>query len=229
MTLRSIEREFSAQLQKHLAETAPIDLTLDGPLVSRPHPKVLWAKLTLESNPEQEPPAVTIPGWSYRCFLDPGAAQAAYPEVALTFEGRPWAMWKFIQGGYGEAIVDFKELGAVYLSRGERSLPVGRELPDHLLPHWLGYALSPELWGPVGKWTRFHRRLHDLFQRRGLLRGDDFPGYYPLEASAEILERAGLVGTKLDKTYVLVLPWTFSSTTLEKLEEVISQEYPCLS
>jgi hypothetical protein len=35
----------------------------------------------------------------------------------------------------------------------------------------------------------------------------------------------GFMGTSLEKSYVLVLPWTFSLSDFEKLEKVIQQEF----
>ncbi len=229
MTPRSIESDFSTHLQKQLGECYPLDLTLEGPLMGPAHPKLVWAKLSLEANPEQELPTISVPGWSYQCFDKLSAAQISHPTVKLCFEGRPWAVAKFIQGPQSEAIVNFRDLGAVYLFKGIKPLPIVLEKQQYLLSLWLSYALSAELWGPVGKWTRFHDRLHALFHGRNLLAGEGALGYYPLKQSAEWLEGAGFLGTRLDKTYLLVLPWTFSLTALQRLEEVISQEYPCLS
>ncbi len=229
MTPRSVESDFLSLIQKQSGEGNPLDLTLDGPSIGPVHPKILMARLSLAVNPEQELTTVSVPGWSFQCFDKMRAAQLSHPTVVLCFEGRPWTVAKFIHSSHSEAIVDFKELGAVYLFKGLRSLPSEPGQQQYLLSLWLAYALSAELWGPMGKWTRFHDRLYSLFHRRNLLEGEASPGHYPLKPNAEILERAGFLGSRLDKSYLLVLPWTFSLTALQRLEEFISQEYPCLS
>ena len=229
MAPRFIESDFSKHLQKQIQGCYPLDLRVEGPLLGPTHPKIVWAKLSLEANPEQELPTISVPGWSYQCFDTLGAAQISHPAVKLCFEGRPWTVAKFIHSTHTEALVDFKELGTVYLFRGIRSFPVECGQQQYLLSLWLSYALSTELWGPMGKWTRFHDRLHALLHRRNLIAGEDAPGYYPLKQGSAILEGAGFLGTRLDKTYLLVLPWTFPLTALQRLEEVISQEFPCLS
>ncbi len=230
MTPRSIETDFSTLLNEHVGGAGPVDLTLHGPLLSGPvHPKVLWATLSLAANPGQEIAIPALPGWSYQSFDQLSTAQISHSAVALVIEGRPWKVAQFISGPHTEAILDFHELGAVYLVKGTRSLPVETGHKQTLLSIWLTYALSAELWGTQGKWTRFHERLHALFHDRDLLMGEDSPGHYPLKPCVQSIEKAGFQGTKLDKTYLLVLPWSFSLSALQRLEEIISEEFPCLS
>jgi hypothetical protein len=223
MTPRTIESEFSDLLKSQMKEETNFDLTLEGPLLSRQHPKVLWAKLQAENNPEQEINYAPLHGWNFECFKNLAEASQKFPQIELQFRGQPWAVNKFLSSGKSEAIIDFDNLGAVVLSKNE--LPAGsrHSVTHHVLSTWLSYALSPELWGPVGKWTRFHSRLHELFQKHDLLATEDSPGYYPLKSKAQKLSDFGFQGTNLDKMYLLVLPWTFSLTALEKLEERVQE------
>lgn len=225
MTLKAIESEFAELLERQVKENLPLDLSLEAPLMNKLHPKLIWAKLAYQHNPQQGPPDLKIPGYDYECFPDLKSAVARYPDMALKFTGRPWAMHRFLTGVDKEALIDFEELGAVFLSRQELNSIRGSSLHDHLLPLWLSYALSPELWGPVGKWTRFHDRMTQLFSEYNLLNGRPSLGYYSLNSKAEKLEASGFPGTRLEKEYLLVLPWTFSLHDLDKLEAVIRQEF----
>lgn len=225
MTPRTIESEFSDNLNSQVKEETEFDLTLEGPLLSRQHPKVLWARLQFENNPGQEIPHTPVSGWNFDCFRNLSEASQKFPHIDLKFRGQPWAVNKFLSSGKSEAIIDFDQLGAIVISKNELPEVSRNTLPHHELTAWLSYALSPELWGHVGKWTRFHTRLHDLFSKHDLLAGEDSVGYYPLKLKAEKLMNMGFKGTNLDKTYLLVLPWTFSLSALEKLEERVLQEF----
>lgn len=223
MTPRTIESEFSEQLNSYVKEETTFDLTLEGPLMSRPHPKVLWARLQFENNPGQEIIPTPVHGWNFECFKNSTDAELKFPEIELKFRGQPWAVNKFLSSGKPDAIIEFDDLGTVIISKNELPSAKHNSLHDHELSAWLSYALSPELWGPVGKWTRFHTRLHELFARHNLLAGDDSIGYYPLISKAQKLIESGFKGTNLDKTYLLVLPWTFSLSALDKLEEKVQE------
>lgn len=224
MTLRTIESEFTELLLKEQKEELSFDLTLEGPILSRLHPKIIWARLQFQHNPEQEPIVPVIPGWNYDCFINLEHAQRSYPQIKMNFVGKPWSIFKFLQGNVEEAIVEFDELGAVVLSKKELTPSVEKKLHWHVLPQWLNYALSPELWGSQGKWTRFHSRLHQLLNERDLLIGEDLPGYYSIKLDSTVLEKQGFISTNLEKTSLLVLPWSFSLSALEKLEKIIQQE-----
>lgn len=227
MTLRTIESEFSQELLEQMKERSPIDLSMDGPIISRLHPKIIWTKLLLKHHPEQELPAQEIPGWNACYYATREEALEAFPTIELNFDGRPWNLFQFLNGKFEEAIIDVPPLGSVVLSKKELPSQEGRGLHHHLLSIWMTYALSPELWGPVGKWTRFHSRLHQILKDYKLLDGEDSVGYYPLISKAQSLEASGFLGTKLEKSFVLVLPWDFSLSELEKLEETIRQEFKC--
>ena len=225
MTLKAIESEFAKLLEQQMKEDLPLDLSLEGPLMNKLHPKILWSQLVAKFNPEQEPGEELVPGYWFECFPDTSAAIAKYPHLKSPFVGRPWSIYQFLTGSESHAIVDFKELGAVYLSKEELLVSRTNTIYNHVLPPWISYALSPELWGPQGKWTRFHERLLTLFNQHNLLDGKATLGYYPLVSKAEKLEILGFPGTRLEKNYLLVMPWTFSLQDLVKLERVIQQEF----
>lgn len=225
MTLRTIENEFAELLQKQMHDHFPLDLTLEGPIVSHIHPKILWAKLSHERQLLNPVENAQIGGWYFEAFKDLNQAEKKYPGIQLKFVGKPWSFHQFLEGHVDQAMIDFPDIGAAVLSKTELPRIEGNELHHHLIPLWLNYALSPELWGSIGKWPRFHSRLHELFKSRDLLSGNDDIGYYPLKLRAETLQTHGYLGTSLDKTYLLVLPWTFSLTALCRLEEIIRQEY----
>lgn len=225
MTLRTIESEFSEQLLAQKKQLSSIDLTIEGPSMEVLHPKVIWAKLELKYQPDFEPPKIEIPGWNYACFANSEAAEKSYPQIKMKFVGKPWTINQFFETNQTQAMIDFPPLGTVVLSKNEITKVRGSEIHHHTLPHWLNYALSPELWGPQGKWTRLHAKLQKLFEEHKLLMSVPKVGYYQLLEKASLLESNGFVGTSLEKSYVLVLPWTFSLSDFEKLEKVIQQEF----
>lgn len=225
MTLRTIESEFSEALQKELIEEKVIDMTIDGPIVTKLHPKIIWARLQLKYDSQRPVEMIQIPGWFYDCFANVDEASAKYPSIGLKFEGRPWAMYQFMNSTYQDAIIDFGDLGTVVLSRQELSATSAQNLYWHQLPLWLNYALSPEVWGTQGKWTRFHARLEKLFNDYGLLKENSKPLHYVLKEDVVKLKNQGFEGTLLEKSYVLVLPWSFSLTALEQLEKSIRLEF----
>ncbi len=225
MTLRTIETEFSEQLLAQKRDLTSIDLTIEGPVMDELHPKVIWAKLLMKYQPDSEPAKIEIPGWNYACFADTHAAEESYPQIKMKFVGKPWSMHQFFETNQTEAIIDFPPLGTVVLSRNEISKESGTDVHHHILPQWLNYALSPELWGPQGKWVRIHAKLQKLFEEHKLLKSQSKVGYYQLVDRASLLESKGFVGTSLEKSYLLVLPWTFSHSHMDKLEEIIQQEF----
>lgn len=226
MTLRTIQTDFTEQLLHDSKEELLFDLRMDGPLFSKDHPKVIWARLQQKYTPETfTSTSLQIPGWSYDCFLNVQEAQAKYPGITVKINGKPSDIFKFIKAGYEDAIVDFQPVGAIVLSRKMLHIEFKNMVHWHELPIWFNYALSPELWGPQGKWIRFHERLRKLFIEHNLLKTSDTPGLYVLEESAKIIERHGFQGTILDGCYTLSLPWTFPLSGLNKLEKVIQQEF----
>lgn len=226
MTLRAIEMEFSEILTGQLKELSPLNLELHGPLMAQIHPQIIWGRLQFEHNPDQELPQVQIPGWHYMCFGDISEAVSKYQDIQHKLVGRPWTVHQFLSDGHEAAIIDFLEYGAVVVSK--TSLKAAQSNPGvhhFTLPHWLSYVLGHELWGPFGKWTRFHQRIEALLNKHQLLEGSSTVGYYPLKPKAEKIATLGLHGTSIDKAYLLVLPWSFSLSALNKLEEIIQQEF----
>lgn len=221
MTLRTTENEFADELLKQSQTEETYDLSLDGDLWSMIHPKIILARLKFEN---QLPDSVSIPGFYYECFENLTAATLAHPDITLNFEGRPWTIKKFLDSNETDAIIYFRELGTIVLSKNEIPYRPQPKLFWHTLPLWTNYALSPELWGTQGKWTRFHDRLETLFKEKDLLISSS-TGYYSLKSTASKLREHGYHGTDVDKTYVLVLPWTFPLTGLEKLEKIVRQEF----
>jgi hypothetical protein len=126
------------------------------------------------------------------------------------------------QEDHSEVLIDFQELGMMAYSL--KPLEVAPHSADQLLPPWLEYVRSNELWGPQGKWTRFHERLQRIFETHKLLQNSE-TGFYSLTLNAEKLEKFGIFGTKTPTSYDLNLSWTFSLSDLEKIEKIVPQEF----
>jgi hypothetical protein len=226
MTLLTIERIFSNLIQNDTQNSNHIDLSVDGPLYNKAHPKIIWAKLLFEHHHQNiEFPKKLIPDWNYECFSDLISAQKKYPSIHYKIIGRPWAIFQFLSDHVNEVIIDFQNLGTIVLSKKELSVEIKEEIWDYVLPPWIEYTISPELWGPFGKWTRFHSKLHSLFTELNLLSGTDKIGYYPLKAKTSKLESLGFKGTIMGSDYILVLPWCFSLSALNNLEQVLRKEF----
>lgn len=225
MTLKAIESRFAEILQEQMQPDSEVDLTLDGPLLKKYPPKLIWTKLQYGEKLQQMPEALQIPGFYFEAFSDILSASEKYPEIELKFRGQPWSLGQFMAGPEMKAIIDFEDMGSVLLSKSPLVTTSGAQLHDFILPLWLNYALSPELWGPQGKWTRFHEKLMNIFNQHNLLDGKASLGYYPLQSKAEKLLNFGVKGTRLDKSFLLVMSWSFSLTDLNKLEEIIRQEF----
>ncbi len=197
------------------------DLKLRAPIFDLLHPKLIEAKLKFLHNPEQEPSAFHIPGW----FIYPLANTNEAPATFLKVYGQPFEIGKILKNNIQEVVIDFSPLGAVLLSRNPQEIAVSQGIHAHLIPVWMNYVLSEELWGNQGKWTRFHERLHALFSKHQLLAGQDYPGFYPLDLKASGLKEFGFEGENVGSTYTLTLPWTFPLTALQHLEKVTAQEF----
>ncbi len=200
------------------------DLRANAPLLNFLHPKMLKALLENMLSPEKAPVSVEISGWFYDSYAHIQEAHKYFPEL-LTHQGNPAAIGRFINSSEQLALFDFSPYGAFVLSRQPIEANATVAIHKFVIPPFLSYALSPELWGPHGKWVRFHERLHTLFEKYHLLKGDDYPGFYPLRPEAQSLERFDIQGTRQEDSYTLTLPWTFPLSALEKLEAIISQEY----
>lgn len=225
MTLTPIETEFSHLLSLMRQEEYPINLLADGPLMNPIHPRLIWSRLQFQSQSD-ESQSVSLAGWSYTTFADLSAAKKFWPGMTQQFTGRPWNIYEFIQGSDTEALIDFQDWGVVAISKSDHlQTQVGRELHHYALPVWLSYALSPELWGAQGKWMRFHQNLMKVLEERQLLRPGSSVGRYFLDSKTQSLANKGFLGSHLDDSYVLVLPWSFSLTSLKRLIHTIEQEF----
>lgn len=200
------------------------DLRMDGPGMNVIHPQVLRSLLVYLADSSAKPRQVLIPGWNYQIFTNLDDLRAEYESVTLQ-KGEPWAMAEFMKSTTKLSAFDFGPLGIALLSREALPTREGNALPNHILPPFLSYALSADLWGPNGKWTRFHERLHTQFDKLDLLKGASSPGRYVLKGEAQKLELKGIFGTPENGHYILTLPWTFSLTALLELERVLSQEF----
>lgn len=156
--------------------------------------------------------------YHYEAYPERESLMRKFP-LAKIKRGHPREIHSFLSGS-SEVFLDFDQLGCVYLS----AHPSGEARPVDAMGRWLDYALSPELWGPEGKWTRFHERLHKLFEKHNLLEGASSPGYYPLKPDARSWEIFPFQGDLQNGVYALVLPWTFSLTDLGKLEALVNGE-----
>lgn len=219
------EIEFGRQLLLASKEELFFDLTGKGPLFTKTHPKVLWAQLQFQHNPELDPIHLTIEDWNYDCFPNTLEAKTKYPQIQLSFEAWPWNIFNFLSQNEEHAIISFGEMGTTALSKKILSPEVKHQLHWNVLPIITSYALSPELWGKNGKWPLMHERLLTLFRTHNLLKEGSFPGYYILGQEAHVLGSHGFKGSVFVDTYVLVLPWTFPLSAILKLEKIIQQEF----
>jgi hypothetical protein len=223
MTPRTMEERVFEVLQKERAALgAPLDLSLEGPLFNVQHPRVVSAQFRFE-NGEILEEAFVHSEWKAAFYKNTDEARRYHPEFQLLGPGSVKTFSELLSKKNESFIIDFSPLGTVALT--QNSIEQGQSSGSHrtTLPHWLTYALSPELWGPVGKWTRFHERLHTLFDKYHLLNGKDFPGFYPLKPDARWLEEHGFKGTLIKDQFILNLNWTFPLSALEKIETVIRE------
>jgi hypothetical protein len=224
MTPRIIDQLFSEFiLHQSNRKSELLNLSQDAFPLEFLHPQMIRAMLAFLDNPLQEPPSITLSDWHFGCYPDTASAQTAYNLPA--FSCWPHEMFKFIKSTEDTRLFSLGQFGSFLLSRKPLNLSLNSGLHHHLLPSFIQYALSTELWGEQGKWTRFHARLHELFSKHNLLNGQDFPGYYPLKAEVKKLEKLQVTGKTVHESYTLTLPWTFSLTALEKVEKIIHQEF----
>ncbi len=220
-----LERVYSDLLTLQLkSQPSTHNLRSDGALFDVFHPKVLRAILSFMEAPNLGSTLKTSHGWHLTCFAHREEALALKHEAPLV-SGYPWQVGQVLNSQYESVFIDFPPLGTVLLSKGPSDLGTTEGLHQHVIPVWVDYALSPELWGEQGKWPRFHRRLRDLFQKSQLLQGKDCPGHYPLDIKAQKLSLFGYEGTSTENGYSLTLPWSFSLSALEGLEAIIQQEF----
>jgi hypothetical protein len=201
------------------------NLTGDGPLFTVEHPALIKAKFLFNNDLSSLRFNNSIMNWTFESFKNQIEAESHHPQIPK-FGGFPWHIHQFLSSKAPEALIDFGQLGTVYLTTKTKPLPDNSKLEvhDYLLAAWLNYALSPELWGTSGKWPRFHHRLHTLFEHNGLLIGEDFPGYYRLKKNADWLIHKGIHGKKTESDFQLIFPWDFSLSKLIEIEKILSRE-----
>lgn len=222
MTPRTIESLFTEALQNQDPDDGNLDLTLEGPITKQILPRIIHAQIMVKTDPGYIGQEMSLPGFSFHAFDSMTQASLAYPNLGSSL-AKPWSFWKFLQQPT-TMIFDFQAWGAVVIS--PETLPQNEwSYRKFILGTWLSYALSPELWGTQGKWTRFHQRLQVFFEATDLLEEDPIPGHYRLKSRASVLREKGFIGTQLEKSYLLVLPWSFSLSSLERLETIVRQEF----
>jgi len=218
--------ELLSQLKKN---NLSYQLSGQGPLFEVLHPALLKCRYSFEHSPQELIFRSSSSGRHLQAYKNQHEAEEKIKGIK-SYGGFPWQISHFIQDNPSQALIHFGELGSLYLSRNPQQLTTGpTQLHHHILPIWLDYALSPELWGPEGKWIRFHARLHTLFEKYGLLIEQDFPGFYPLSKEAEWLSEHGFQGRLTQTTYDLILTWDFPLSALIKLEKVLAREPRCSS
>ena len=189
------------------------DLSGENGIFTILHPALIKCQHTFENSPDDLTLRTTSHGWNLDYRI---------PSEARVFSGFPYEIARFLKDGQ-DAVLDFKHLGQVFLTKNEVPTPDKSELKHHLIPLWLDYALSAELWGSAGKWTRFHERLHTLFENNSLLIGKDLAGYYPLKKEAQWLGTNGFRGKLTQNQFDLILPWDFPLSGLVELEKVLAR------
>lgn len=220
MTLRTMENSINQvfsdliMLQRNL-DLDPFDLTESTPIMKPLLPKMVKGLIGFMNNPER---VLNTPG----CYATVSEARKDFPSFSI-IKGLPFAVSSHLNSN---AIIDFSPFGAVVISQEHLNMQGEAGIHQHVLPQLLEYALSTELWGPQGKWTRFHERLQSIFDKHKLLNGSSAPGRYPLLKSLAVrLEKNGIKGSEIGDSYVLTLPWTFSLSALTRLEGIIQEEF----
>ncbi len=223
MTPRTMEEVLFETIQSQKAALPEIyDLSAHSNLFDLDHPQVLRAKLGFKEG--LPPQKFQHSHWKAAFYSSEIEASKNHQGIKTFLKGNPANIFDLMNGKYQDLILDFSPLGwaALSLNDLEQGATQGEHL--HLLPPWVTYAMSPELWSASGKWTRFHERLHTLFEKFDLLQGDDRPGFYPLKPSTQILESHGFKGSLLEGSFQLMPNWTFPLSALKILEEVVSKE-----
>lgn len=224
MTPRIIEDRFSEILFEQLKlPKSGYQLDGSGPVSTLTHPALTKIALQFVHEPTKLDYRLTLGEYNLLAFSNLEEAREQYPSTKI-FGGFPHEIGQFMQAQPSEALINFEGIGTVFLSKIESFAPVFIPgLHHYTLPAWLDYALSGELWGPAGKWTRFHDRLHTIFANNGLLLDQDFPGFYPLKKEAQWLQNHGFQGQQNPHGFSLILPWDFPLSGLSELEKVLAR------
>ena len=217
--------QFSEQLLTQL-QTSKKEFDLSGASVYFDflHPALIKTKYLFDHHRHEMAVKQVTHGRMIHSFKNLKEAQLHYPQVA-NYGGLPWQIFKLLQDDPHEALVDFGPLGSAYLSRtiDEKTNWAGAELHDYLLPVWLDYALSPELWGPSGKWVRFDERFRTLFMKFGLLIDQSQIGYYRLRQEASWLKTKGFKGKESVTEFTMIPNWDFPLSGLIELENILAR------
>jgi hypothetical protein len=233
MTLRTIESHWKLDLsqdysalvmQEAKKKSSGYSLVPETPLFDIIHPALLKTLKELTLRPDLTPSPFVSPRHFATFYAN--AEEARLLTGSPVRLGQPWVMGEVILEDRLPLIIDFDPIGAVLFTATEpekRSESEG--IHQFLLPVWLNYAMSPELWSEQGKWPRFHRRLEQVFNQQGLLQGPARPGHYQLISEARKLENFGFFGRLDQDSYALTLPWSFPLSALTELEKVILQEF----
>lgn len=200
------------------------DLTISAPIFKVMHPGIIRTRLDHQNASNWTRQNVSH-GFYFAAFESEEEARKCLPVSSPLKKGTPTVIRNFMQDQI-PALVIFQDIGIAYISN--EALPF-KDMPNEtlatkLIQTWLDYALSPELWGPEGKWTRFHSRLHGLFKKFDLLIEGAQPGYYLLKPNAAFLKKYGFFGDEDIRGYALTFPWDFPLSALVKLEKCIEQE-----
>jgi hypothetical protein len=189
-----------------------------GPLLHFLHPKQVRDMLTyIASHPEG--PSTPSP-WAL--YDSPEQAQLDFPHYEI-LRATPANIFFHVTSLKHSCIYDFESMGCVVFEVKETT---PSDLTRVLLSPFLDYALSNDLWGPEGKWTRFHERLHTHFTKYHLLKGSSRPGFYELNPAFESkLLDLKIKGTLSQGYLTMTLPWTLGLKELEALENLLQQEF----
>lgn len=217
---------FSEELLSQLEKKKNVySLDGQGPIFDHVLPSIIKCRYLHKRYPNELIFRDNSSGWNFKGYKNQQEAEKEHIGIK-SYGGFPWQISMFMAEIPSEALIHFGDLGSVYLSKLviQDSLPKVTEIHHHVLPIWLDYALSSELWGRAGKWTRFHQQLHFLFVKHDLLQGLDYPGYYPLKNEAQWLSKFGFQGRLTQANYDLILTWDFPLTALLDLEKVLARE-----
>jgi hypothetical protein len=218
MTPRSIdnqnEREvgvLSDSLFKQSELGPNLDLRLDSEVFKIEHPTLIKTKVFWNLAPDK---LNFHPSDKYFFDLSPRADVES---------GKPFLIHRFLSK---KEDVQFNlPWSGVHLTAKPLLKPSTPGLNHYLTQNWLNYALSPELWGVNGKWSRFDHELCELFQKYKLLEERPEIGFYRLNSKVKLIEKYGFRGDDLGNNYQIILPWDFSLSSLNKLKEIIIQEF----
>lgn len=213
--------KYSKQLFE-LSKSAPTSyqLGVTSPLFTLEHPVVVRIKLMTEEELQTLNLPQVLHGFSWSSFASLGAALQAYPQYKVV-KGTPVAIHHWLELKTANIIIDFSPIGFLVLHQNPIETARKNLSLDHQISSWFNYATSIELWGPQGKWTRFHERLLKLFNQYHLLVEQSYPGFYRLDPKLNWISSHGFVGEIHSDELQLTLPWDFSLSALKKLEKII--------